>query len=192
MTDPLPRTLRRELPLSVAFTRAASRLAARRWPSCLRIRGFVGFSAQEASPRRARRGGASPRSRSARTPHVTNPCPHRPDQPVRMVGTKSPRARRRTTQAPSARGLRHPAFREEDRDPSTRGAFHTTGSSEEPAPVVHKLSPTCGVTGCGAFLIAMLPEGVDVPHGIRRLNRPGDPPKQTPAERLQRPLDFCE
>jgi hypothetical protein len=35
----------------------------------------------------------------------------------------------------------------------TRGAFHPMGSPEGLAPRLHRLSPTCGVAGCGAFFI---------------------------------------
>jgi hypothetical protein len=53
VTDRPPRTRHRELPLGSELTRAALRLAARRWPSCQWIRGRIRFSAQAAPPRRA-------------------------------------------------------------------------------------------------------------------------------------------
>jgi hypothetical protein len=154
VTDRPPRTRHRELPLGSELTRAALRLAARRWPSCQWIRGRIRFSAQAALPDARASGSFAPIQIGSDTS-----C-H--DLASVLAGTaitdfrdKSPRARRRTTQAPPAQGLRHLTVREEGQDPRTRGVFGSKGGSEEPAPVVHKLSPTCGVTGCGAF-------GIDV------------------------------
>jgi hypothetical protein len=138
---------------ALRLMRAASRLAARRWPSRRQTQGPTSaFQRSRRLPTREAWGLIPDPGRSGHLMSQTRVHPDRSSQ-RRWLGTKSPRARRRTTQAPSAQGLHHPAFREESQDPRTRGAFPSMGGSEEPTPVVHKLSPTCGVTGCGAFFI---------------------------------------
>ena len=105
-------------------------MAARCRPGCLRLRGRRSpCDVASASPRgQARR--ASPQPRWARAPPVTGSCPRRPESRARMQGTRSPRVRRRTAQAPPAPGLRLPPFREEVRNPRTRGAFPRSTAPE--------------------------------------------------------------
>jgi hypothetical protein len=153
-TNHPPRTRRRELPLNSELMRAALCLAARRWPSCHGIRGHIRFSAYVASPRRARRGELCPDPERLEHPMSrTRVDPDRSSQhrwegqvPTRSPADDASAARARATSPSLPRrgpGSAHPR------------CFFIEDGSEEPAPVVHKLSPTCGVTGCGAF-------GIDV------------------------------
>jgi len=123
-TWPSPRTLCRELPPCWAWIWAASRLTTRRWLSCHGSRGRRVLCSAAGASRRTKRGSFTP-ARSARTSHVTSPCPRSAGEAERgLYGTEVPTSTPADSARPSAQGLHHPTFREEGRDPRTRGAFH--------------------------------------------------------------------
>lgn len=108
----------------LAWFSAASRLATRRWLSCHGSRGRRVLCSAAGASRRTKRGSFTP-ARSARTPHVTSPCPRSAGEAERgLYGTEVPTSTPADSARPSAQGLHHPTFREEGRDPRTRGAFH--------------------------------------------------------------------
>jgi hypothetical protein len=139
-------------PPASLLMRAALHLSTRCWPS---HRGFRGrrtlCSAGGASQRRSV--GALPRPRTARTPHVTDPCPRRAEGPGAEFQGQSPhehaggqreaiRTRAAFPNLPRRRsGSAHPR------------CLSSKGSPEGLALRLHRLSPTCGVYRCGAFSI---------------------------------------
>ena len=102
---------------------------------------------------RCRSTGALPRPKSARTPHVTNSCPRLPEKQAQSGWDKVPMNSPADSTGPSAPGLHCPTFREESQVLRHPRCLPSMGSPEGLAPRLHRLSPTCGVAGCGAFFI---------------------------------------
>lgn len=105
--------------------------------------------------------------------------------------TEVPRACRRATQAPPARGLLLPSFREEGTDGRTRGAFRRAatllGLSATTPQLVTNLWNTCG----GAFSIVANSFGIDGPKECGDLIAPAPGQGRCRRDRSA-PLDFCD
>lgn len=174
-TEPDPLTL--HAPQRVAPLRGATAgslaLTRERRPSCLEIQGPAwSYEHASSSPYDCSPESFAP-NRSARTPHVAEPCPHPAGEAGHGGQGQCPHGsavEQRTRRRP-CKGSRSAHFREEDPGPRTRGAFlydgRPGGRCRYPQVVTSlwRLYTT-------PYVPPRAPFGVDVPSGPRRVDCP--------------------